>query len=84
MPTPRRLINKKAYDEMILIQDFLKLNNRDYKVVLELDENDKEMFVIYNNEAFYDDANTETFYIAKAYNYGDLMKNLTKHMSETR
>lgn len=76
MPTKRRLINKKAYDEMILIKDFLELNNRDYKVVLELDKDEKEMFVIY-------DAVSDKF-CTYGYNYGELMKNLTKYMSETR
>jgi len=76
MPTKRKLINKRAYDEMILIKDFLKMNNRNYRVILDLDAKDKERFIVIDNK---DDS-----ICAVGYNYTELIKNLTIHMSETR
>jgi len=76
MPTKRKLINKRAYDEIILIKDFLKMNNRNYRVILDLDAKDKERFIVIDNK---DDS-----ICAVGYNYTELIKNLTIHMSETR
>ena len=45
--TKRRLINKKAYEEMLLLQELLKGDiENTYKVSIQVDENNNENFVI--------------------------------------
>ena len=51
--TKRRLINKKAYDEILLLKQLLKSDDwSKYIVSIQVDENDNENFVInhYKNE----------------------------------
>ena len=51
--TKRRLINKKAYDEMLLLKQLLESDDwSKYIVSIQVDENDNENFVInhYKNE----------------------------------
>lgn len=68
MPTARRLINKRAYDEMVLIQEFLDMQFGKYNVKLELDENRKERFTIYNGDEYFTDGK----------NYTEIMKKMTE------
>ena len=51
--TKRRLINKKAYEEILLLKQLLKSDiENTYRVSIQVDENDNENFVInhYKNE----------------------------------
>lgn len=44
--TKRRLINKKAYEEMLLLKELLDFYDDDFTISIQLNYDDKEMFVV--------------------------------------
>ena len=77
MPTKRRLINAKAYEEIELVEDFLVLNgDGDMRVGLELDEKRKERFIVR--------LKGDGRLVAFGYSYSELIKNLTKYIVESK
>lgn len=45
--TKRKLINKKAYDEMVLLKELLKNDlNNEFEVSIQIDEDGDESFIV--------------------------------------
>jgi hypothetical protein len=78
MPTKRRLINKKAYEELVLLENMCVLQGKFYmKPILALDFEKKETFtiLIHDLQGKY----IESIY---GYDYAEIVKEFTKYIQE--
>jgi len=73
--TPRRLINKKAYEEMVLLKEFC-LTYGEFTVGLGLDEENREQFLI---EHFVDG---QSVALIVGDNYTDVSKMLMNYVTK--
>lgn len=77
MPTQRRLINKKAYDELVLIKKFLEKQdwtNRKYECGLDLDDNLRERFFVNILE-------DTSYTVLNGKNYSEITKALMEYLN---
>ena len=70
MPTVRRLINKKAYEEMVLIKGLVRTSGYKWDIVIELDRDERERFAVYEG--------CEKKFVG--YNYTKLMKEISEYI----
>lgn len=91
MPTERRLINKKAYEELVLLKRFCAkqnsvdeyLNHIYYTPVLTLDENENEMFLIVkHSQNVKEGFNSKILAEIKGKNYNEITKALMEYLNE--